>query len=471
MSGLRQKGWTKAAAIVISLVASGFAPQAARSENLADALIGAYNTSGLLEQNRALLRAADENVAVSVSSLRPVIDFILSARQTESISGSTALTGLSGTSASAQIAAAMTIYDGGARILGIQSAQENVLATRQGLVSIEQFVLLRAVAAYVDVLQQSENVRLGENNVRVLSEELRASQDRFDVGEVTRTDVALAESRLAAARGNLAAVRGALVNAAAEYTSAVGRAPGTLAGQPALPARPASIKAAQDVAVRNHPDILAAQHQVAAAEFTIRQLEKGLGPTATVNAQVGTTSSSNFASDGQDASVSLQLSQPIYQGGRLASQVRAAMAQRDAARGNLLNVQKTVVQDVNDAFVALEVARASLVARAEQVRAARVAFEGIREEATLGARTTLDVLTAEQELLDALTEQISAQSNQSLAAYQLLSSQGLLTAERLGLAVQIYDPTIYYNLVKDAPAARSKQSRDLDRVLEALGKR
>ena len=146
------------------------------------------------------------------------------------------------------------------------------------------------------------------------------------------------------------------------------------------------------------------------------------------------------------------------------------MAARDAERANLLNVRLDVVQGVNNAFVRLEVARASLIATAERVRAAQVAFDGIREEATLGARTTLDVLAAEQELLDARTAQISARSERSIAAYELLSSQGLLTAERLGLAVQIYDPTSYYNLAKDAPANYSKQSRDLDRVLKALGK-
>lgn len=169
-----------------------------------------------------------------------------------------------------------------------------------------------------------------------------------------------------------------------------------------------------------------------------------------------------------DASVELRLSQPIYSGGRLAASVRRAMANRDASRANLLNTQKDITQGVTDAWVRFQTASASLTASTERVRASQVAFDGIREEATLGARTTLDVLTAQQDLLDAQLAEIASRTERSLAAYQLLQAQGLLTAERLGLAVQIYDPTLYYNLVKKAPAQVSKQSKDLDRVLKAL---
>lgn len=445
---------------------------AARADNLTDALVGAYNTSGLLQQNRALLRAADEDVGLAVGALRPVVSWALSVTRALNESGVSGLiTNRNSTSFFTGLTADWLLYDGGARALGVKAAQETVLATRQTLISVEQSILFRAVSAYMNVILQTENVALRENNVRLLGEELRAAQDRFEVGEVTRTDVALAESRLAAARSNLASARGALVSAQAEYLSAVGREPGQLAGQPRLPARPASIKAAQDVAVRNHPDILAAQYQVAAAELTIQRLQKALGPNASLRADLGLTEAYNSPDYSENATLSLTLRQPIYQGGALAANVRRAMASRDAARANLLNVQEAVVQGVNDAFVRLDVAVANLAATRERVRAAQVAFDGIREEATLGARTTLDVLSAEQELLDALTARISARSEQSIAAYQLLSAQGLLTAERLGLPVQIYDPELYYNLAKDAPAAISRQRRDLDRVLEALGKK
>ncbi len=461
----------KALALALTVSSSVLAAGGARAENLADAMIGAYNSSGLLEQNRALLRAADEDVAAAVATLRPVLDFVLSTSVREPRQWSGGPLGQGSSQFTGAFEASWRLLDNGVRRLTVAASKEIVLATRQTLVSIEQRVLLRAVAAYMDVILQTENVSLRQNNVRVLGEELRAAQDRFDVGEVTRTDVALAESRLAAARSNLATAQGLLVNARAEYVNAVGREPGQLVTPTNFPQRPASVDAAQSVSVRYHPDILAAQRQVAAQEILVQSATRALGPTVDGNVSVGLLEDWDSSNDGYDASVGLSLRQPIYRGGALQSNIRAAMADRDAARGNLLNVQRDTVQGVADAYVRLEVSRASLAATAERVRAARVAFDGIREEATLGARTTLDVLSAEQELLDALTAQISARAEEVIAAYQLLASQGLLTAERLGLAVQIYDPTIYYNLAKDAPARVSKQSRDLDRVLEALGKR
>jgi outer membrane protein len=462
----------RAGALAVGLAVTGLVPQVSRADNLVDALIGAYNTSGLLEQNRALLRAADEDVGSAVAALRPVIAWTVTASRSVTETRIGPLVANRGTSpVFTGLTADWLLFDGGARLLGVDVAKETVLATRQSLISIEQIILQRAVVAYVNVILTTENVTLRENNVRVLGEELRAAQDRFEVGEVTRTDVALAQSRLANARSNLAAARGALVNAQSEYTNAVGRKPGVLAGQPKRPARPASIEAARALAFRNHPDILAAQHQVTATELAVLQVRKALGPSVTARADLGLTNQWNSTDSVQSSSASLIFNQPIYRGGALMSQVRRTMASRDAAKANLLTVQRNVRQGVDNAFVRLEVARASIVATNERVRAAQVAFDGIREEATLGARTTLDVLTAEQELLDALTAQISALSEQSIAAYQLLAAQGLLTAEHLGLAVQIYDPTIYYNLAKNAPALQSKQSRDLDRVLQALGKR
>ena len=464
--------YLKASILVCGVGLTGLVPVRAGAENLADALAGAYNTSGILEQNRALLRATDENVAIAMSALRPIVAW------TASTGRSFVRNEVSGIPISRQsstvglgLSAQVLIYDGGASAVGIQGAKESVLATRQALLSIEQSILFRAVVAYINVNLQTDNITLRENNLRVLGEELRASNDRFDVGEVTRTDVALAESRVAQARSELAIARGSLVNAQAEYHNAVGHAPNRLAASPPLPARPASVAVTQALAVQNHPDILSAQHQVVVAELAINQFERGLGPSASIGASVDLTENYGLADYGRNAGISLNLSQTIYQGGALAAQIRRAIAQRDAARANLLTVQRDVVQDANDAFVRLNVSHASLIATEERIRAADVAFRGVREEATLGARTTLDVLTAEQELLNAHTAKISAEAERSIAAYQLLVAQGLLTAERLGLAVQIYDPTIYYNLAKDAPARSSKQSRDLDRVLEALGKR
>jgi outer membrane protein len=459
---------------VVGVALALAAPIRAGADTLAAALADAYRNSGLIEQNRALLRAADEDVASAVSTLRPVVDFVLTAqRNFNALTPSNTLPRTSNNRSplSAALQADWLLFDNGARGYGIQSAKETVLATRQALLSIEQAVLLRAVTAYFNVLLTAENVALRNNNLRLLGEELRAAQDRFEVGEVTRTDVALAESRVAAARADLAGARGNLVNARAEFATAVGREPGDLVAQQRLPAAPASIESAVQVAMRGHPDILQAQHQVAAAELRILQAQRNMGPKLTARASAGVTDDLDSGRFSEAASASLILSQRLYQGGGLASGVRRAQATRDSARGNLLQVQRNVIQGVNQAFIRFQVAGASLIASRERVRAAQVAFDGIREEATLGARTTLDVLSAEQELLNARTSEISAGSEQSIAAFELLEAQGLLTAEKLKLQVQIYDPTLYYNLAKDAPAAVSKQSKELDRVMKALGKR
>ncbi|WP_377507602.1 TolC family outer membrane protein [Octadecabacter sp. R77987] len=432
-------------------------PLVATAETLADALADAYENSGLLAQNRALLRAADEDVAQSLAALRPVISWAGSVQYTGSPApGADSLTN------SYQISADLLIYDGGASDFATESQKELVLATRQTLISVEQQVLLRTVQAYVNVRSAVEFLSLRQNNVRVITQEFRAAQDRFDVGEVTRTDVALAEARLAAARSLLSAAEGSLAQASEEFNAVVGRRPNNL--QPAAPA-PLSrdLNAARAFAVRNHPDMLGQQHRVTAAELNIRRAEAATGPTVNLNGRVAVSD--------WDAteSVGVTISGPIYAGGRLASQIRQQMARRDAERAGLHITRAGVEQQVGNAYALLAVARASRDAFDRQIRAARVAFRGVREEATLGARTTLDVLNAEQELLDAQASMISAQSDEVVATYSVLASMGLLNAQHLGLAVQTYDPSAYYKLVDDAPAALSEQGQALDRVLRALG--
>lgn len=453
------------------LLAVALAPKIVQADNISDAMIGAYKTSGLLEQNRALLRATDENVAIAVARLRPVVNWTLTAAQSYSRTNTGAVISQSSSDAlSTGLRLDWLLYDGGASLLSQRAAQETVLATRQTLIDIEQQVLFSAVQAYVNVLLQQDTVALRGNNLRLLQEELRAAQDRFDVGAVTRTDVALAQSRVAAAQANLTESRGDLLTAQAVYIEVVGHAPGGLAGQPNIPRRASSLDSATSVAVRNHPALLSQQHSVKAAELTSESTSKSLGPSVSFSASAAYSDPWGSTGGTDTSSTSITLTQPIYAGGALAATTRASVAQVDAQKGALISVQRSVVQFVSQAYVVLETSRASLVSSNERVRAAQVAFDGIREEATLGARTTLDVLQSEQELLDAQTARVQARANQVIAAYGLLSSQGLLTAEHLGLAVEIYDPTLYYNLVKDAPAYVSQRSKDLDRVMKALGK-
>jgi outer membrane protein len=443
---------------VIATVALTLGAASAKAETLADALTYAYEHSGLLEQNRALLRAADEDVAIAVAATLPVINWSATATsQSPRTPGSDLI------AATARISGELLLYDGGGSQLAIDAQKETVLGTRQSLINVEQQILLRAVQAYMNVRRDSEFVALRQNNVRLITQEFRAAQDRFDVGEVTRTDVALAEARLAAARSLLASAQGNLARSGEEFRVAVGRAPSN--PRPASPA-PVSrgIAQAKTFAVRNHPSLREAQHAVTAAELSIRRAETNYAPRVTLQGQVGLDQNLDAG-----RSVSITATAPIYQGGRLSAQVRQFMARRDAARAALHLTRHNIEQEVGNAYAFLQVARASRAASDEQTRAATVAFRGVREEATLGARTTLDVLNAEQELLDAQANTISAQADEVIASYSVLAAMGLLTAEHLRLPVQQYDPSAYYNLVKDAPTVTSEQGQALDRVLRAIG--
>uniref|UniRef100_UPI00404777FA TolC family outer membrane protein n=1 Tax=Yoonia sp. TaxID=2212373 RepID=UPI00404777FA len=442
---------------VLAIAAIGFS-SAARADTLADALTAAYENSGLLDQYRALLRAADEDVAQAVSATLPVISWSANATAT-----SPRASGADLIAATARISADLTLYDGGANDLAIEAQKELVLGTREALRRIEQRVLLDAVTAYMQVRSDTEFVTLRQSNVRVLTQEFRAAQDRFDVGEVTRTDVALAEARLAAARSLLASAQGSLARSAEAYVTAVGRKPDALSPAKAAPVSQ-TLADAKAFAVRNHPDILQAQHAVSAAELNIKRGEAAMKPSVSLGAQIGFDQDFNVG-----RSIGVTASGPIYAGGRLSSQVRQFMSRRDAERAALLVTSMEIEQQVANAYSFLEVARASALSSNNQIAAARVAFRGVREEATLGARTTIDVLNAEQELLSAQANLIAAQADEVVASYQVLASMGLLTAAHLRLPVQQYDPAAYYNLVKDAPTAGSKQGQALDRVLKAIG--
>ncbi|MCA0995459.1 TolC family outer membrane protein [Alloyangia pacifica] len=453
-------------------LAAGLAMPAS-AESLAEALAGAYNTSGLLEQNRAVLRAADEDVAQAIAALRPVVawtgDISRSYGTTKSLSTGFERTGSATDTASIGLSATLTLFDGGSNRLSVDAAKEAVLATRSGLVSVEQDVLLRGVQAFMEVRRAIETLTLRQNNVRVIGEELRAANDRFEVGEVTRTDVASAEARSAAARSLLAAAEGALAQAREEYRASVGRLPGNLVSPASLPRIPATADEAKAIALRNHPDIIQVQHQVTASEIGIAIAQAQMSPTVSLQGTYGYDESFDSEASSRGGTVGLNFSGPIYSGGALSSAKRQSMATRDQNRASLLQLTKSVPQTVANAYANLRVAQAARAASDEQVRAATVAFRGTREEATLGARTTLDVLDAEQELLDARNTQISAVVDETIAAYTVLYAMGQLTTEDLALNVPRYDPAEYYNLVKTAPV-QSRQGADLNRILKAMGK-
>lgn len=424
-------------------------------ETLGDALASAYRSSDLLDQNQAVLRAADEDVAGAVATLRPVVSFILESQYSDGPPGEN-------TTNAARLNLDWTVYDFGRSKLGIDIARESVLATRQALLGIEQNVLLSAVSAYMDVRRATQNVEINRTSVNVISEQLRAAQDRFEVGQITRTDVALAEARLAAARAALAAAEGDLDVARAAYKAEIGHESDGRTALPAPPAFPRTLAEAQSIAQRLHPAVLQAQHQAKVADLQLELARAGRLPTLGLNLRA------QEDDDGSDTGVAtLQLDQPLFTGGRIASGERKAMAGRDSARAGLTRTVVRVTQSVANAWSGIEVARAQIGAIDLQIQAAQSAYDGTREEAELGARTTLEVLDAERELLQAKSDRTSAEANLQVAFYSLLASMGLLTAENLKLGVPIYDPEAYYNVVKNAPL--SAQGAKLDRVLKAIG--
>ena len=457
------------------VLAAGLAVPAS-SETLAEAMEAAFMNSGLLEQNRATLRASDEDVAQALAELRPVLRWTGDVKRSFGYSGSFGTFGVfreAGNvtqTASINLIAEIVLYAGGRNRLALDATKEQVLATRASLVAIEQDVLLRAASAFMNIRRFSETVGLRQNNVRVIQQEVRAARDRFDVGEVTRTDVALAEARLAAARASLAAAQGDLLVAGEEYLAAVGEKPRNLINPRSLPKLPASVADAKSQAMRQHPELIAQQHVVTASEIAILIADGAKKPTVSLQGSYGITENFDNRTYSRGGAITLGAQGPIYSGGALDSAVRQAVANRDSARAQLHVALRNIEQNVGQAYANLRVARANRASFEEQVRASTVAFRGVREEAKLGARTTLDVLDAEQELLDARASLISAQVDEAVASYQVLSALGLLTAEALHLNVPSFDPSAYYNMVKKAPRNRSKQGAELDRVLKALGK-
>lgn len=440
------------------------APLQASAETLTSALTAAYDNSNLLEQSRAVLRGSDEGVAIALSALRPQISGRSTLTQTETSSAGSTLAATVGLSVD------ILLWDSGRTRLAVESAKESVLAIRSQLVQQEQAVLLDAVNAYVQVLRDQRVLELRQSNLRLITQELRAARDRFEVGEVTRTDVAQAEARLAAARGDLANAQGQLEITRELYKIAIGRSPSNLARVASLPKLPGSLDAAKATARRVSPEIEQVQHEIKANELSYAAAKARTRPQLSLNGTLSHTDSNATSNITDTSSIGLSLDVPIYQGGQLSALGRQALALVHASKASLNQQVLSVDQRVANSWSQLAVARAQVTSSDRQIRAAQIAFDGVREEAKLGARTTLDVLDAEQVLSDARTNLVVSQTQVYSAAYGLLASMGLLTADNLNLNVERYDPTEYYNAVKGAPVPISKAGKKLDRILDRYQK-
>jgi len=449
----------RCAATAVALIGLGALPL--QADTLADALATAYRNSNLLEQNRALLRASDEDVVQANAAIGPVVNFVAAALANSDNAPDYRI--------SVALQASMTLYDFGRGRLNIDATREQVLSARAGLIAVEQNVLFDAAQAYLTLFNEMQSRELQRNSVSVISEQLRSASERFELGDSTRTDVAIAEARLAGARSALAAADGNVAMARESYNLIVGRYPRGVSQPPRLPRLPASLEAAQDLARRHHPAITQVQHQVTAAEIVaeIAGQQRYGTVTGSVTAEARRQGLVTGDSSSSDITAQMRYSVPLYGGGRLLSVERQAVARGQAQRAGLHQTVGVVHQAVASNWSQLRVARAQLAAGDLQIEASRSAYDAVRAEVDLGSRTTLDLLNAEQELLDARSARILASTGVQIAAYALLNSMGQMTVGTLGLGIPTYDVEAYSAGLRDGgqAGADSEQGRSLDRIL------
>jgi outer membrane protein len=422
----------------------------AYAQSIADAMAEAYRNNPQLLASRARVRATDEQVPQALAGWRPTVDMTAdtgAARYQTNIPSSSSPELQHREPKSTKVEIAQPLYRGGRTMAATSEAENNVKAERARLVTSEQRVLLDAATAYLNLYREIAVLDLNTNNEQVLRRQLDATRDRFQVGEITRTDVFQAEARLARATADRIKAQGDLEIARASYVRVIGAPP---PGAPTLPASPDQLpedkdKAIRDSAVQN-PAVVAAEYDQRAAKDRVDGATGELLPTFRIVASAGKDwESSNESSRISNLEAKLKFSMPIYEAGATYAKVRGAK-HTAAERQNLIDKERRdAVQTANRAWDTLQSARARVDSFDSQIKAAIVALEGVEREAAVGSRTVLDVLNAEQELLDAKVNHVRAQRDELVAAFELKSAAGLLTAERLGLKVELYDPVVNYD--------------------------
>jgi outer membrane protein len=432
------------------------------ADTLRGALVQAYQNNPTLNAQRAAVRVTDETVPQALSGYRPRIS--LSAEVGEhyldSLSKSTSASGTtyshsSGMNAVQTYGGTITqnILNGFGTASRTRLAEQQVSAARETLRLSEQTVLLSAVTAYMNLIRDAAILSLQRSNVEVLQEQLRQTQDRFRIGEVTRTDVAQSESRLASGRSTMLSAESNYVTSKATYRQVIGVEPGAQeAASPVDRLSPSNIQAGIRSARAAHPLVTTAMFNVDAALFQVKIAESSLYPTLNVVGQAqksyGSSQSLSIL-ESFNASIAGQLSIPVYQGGSEYSTIRGAKETLQQRRIDLDTQRDQAQQTFVQSWGQLEAAKAQIIATQQQVNAAEIALNGVREEALVGQRTTLDVLNAQQELVNARVSLVTAQRDRVVASYTLLGAAGRLSVQVLQLPVQVYDPSVHYHQVRD----------------------
>ena len=446
-----------------AVIAWAIAP--ARADTLEWALVQAYQNNPSLNAQRAALRATDENVPQALSGYRPKLSVTanggynyfsqLNKSVNQQVFPNQVIYTQIGEDLGTRIfgaTATETLYNGFQNANHTRQAESQVMAAREILRVTEQQVLLDAATAYMNLIRDQAILDLNRRNVEVLTEQLKQTRDRFNVGEVTRTDVAQAESRLAAGRSALLGAQSNYVTSQANYRRVIGVDAGRLnPGTPVDRLSPAVLARAIVDGETQSPSVLAAMYGVDIAELTVKVSEGALYPNLGVTASV-TQSYDSIPQELKTTNVSVlgQLTVPIYQGGAEYSAIRQSKETVGQQRLNLDVNRDQARATVVQSWGQLDAAKAQIEATTAQVNAAEIALNGVREEARVGQRTTLDVLNAQQELVNARVALVTAQHDRVVASYTLLAAVGGLSMQHLGLNVMVYDPLVHYQQVRDA---------------------
>ena len=451
---------TGAAAAVLLMAYMG--PMPALADTIEAALVRAYQSNPQLNAQRAQVRSTDENVPQALSGYRPKIAVTASAgyqyTDTNSTQGGipTAIvrTEIHGTNAprSAGLTVTQTLFNGQVTANRTRAAESQVSGAREGLRVLEQSVLLAAATIYMDYLRDAAIVEVQKSNVRVLEQTLKQTRDRFNVGEVTRTDVAQSEAQLAAGNTQLLAAQATLVTTKANFRRIIGNEPEALApGSPVDRFLPGTLPGAVELSLIEYPNVTAAMFGIDVNYLTVKVNEGVLLPTVSFQASVQQSYEQTltvFRSFG--ASAIAQVSVPVYQGGAEYSLIRQSKENLAQQRLNLDTTRDQTRANVVTAWGQLVAGKAQVASAQAQVTASEIALNGVREEAKAGQRTTLDVLNAQQALVNARVALVTAQHDRVVASYAVLNSVGRLSPMVLNLPTNVYDPSVHYQQVRDS---------------------
>ena len=438
----------------------------ASADTLREALVSAYNTNPTLTGQRETLKASDAQVAIAKAAGRPQIVGSLGLNRNMTRSG--VILQSQGNdhniSLSGEAQVRVPLYSGGAVKNSVRAANTRVDAGRATLLAVEGDVFTQAVSAYMDVIRDRAIVELNQNNVKVLQTNLEATRDRFQIGDLTRTDVAQSEARLQLGISQLATSQGRLTASEATYRQVIGHAPGPLAPPNPLPPLPKTEDEAVRIALTYNPDLVSITRQAIAAGYDVNVARAGrlptLSATATgdyVNQLTGSTGASidpttgipvRNGRTGTATAIGLSASIPFFQGGLPAARIRQAQAQQGAVLEQVVGTERAVVQATRAAFAAYDAAQKAIQAQTVAVQANELALEGNRAEQTVGTRTIIEVLNAEQELLNSQVLLVTAKRDAYVDGFQLLNAMGQAEARDLGLdGGPLYDPLGNYRRV------------------------